>query len=92
MKRNKLIMPTFIVVVIILFSGCNKLKDALEVNFTTNGTEITFTVNPSAAGDYSITKEISQSDVNQEIKDNGGDVGKLKSVKLDNCIFEVVTP
>jgi hypothetical protein len=92
MKKLRIITPTFIIVVFLLFSGCKKIKEALQVTFTTDETEITFTVNPSPAGDYTFTQEIIQSELDQEIEDNGGDIGKIKSVKIDECIFEVVTP
>jgi hypothetical protein len=92
MKRLKLLTPALMLFAILLFSGCNKIKDALEVTFTTDETEITFTVDPSHAGAYTFTQQIIQSELNQEIENNGGDISKIKSVKIDKCILEVVTP
>jgi hypothetical protein len=92
MKRIKILTPSLFVVAILLFSGCDKLKDALEINFTTDEIDVTFTVNPTPAGEYSSTEEVVQSDLEQQITDNGGDVDKIKSIKIESCVLEVVTP
>jgi hypothetical protein len=92
MKKNKLLTPALVLVTFLLFSGCDKLKEALEISFTTNEIDATFTVNPTPAGEYTSTQEVIQSDLKQQIKDNGGDIDKIKSIKVEECILEVVTP
>ena len=78
--------------ILFLSVGCDKIKDALDITFTTNEIEITFTVNPAPAGDYTSTQQVVQSDLKQQIEDNGGDASKIRSIKIEECKFEVVTP
>jgi hypothetical protein len=92
MKKIRINRVGISFIMLLLFTGCDKVKNLLDVTFTTDRVEITFTVNPSAAGAFSSTQEVVQSDLNQQISDNGGSTGDLKSVELDTCSLLVVTP
>jgi hypothetical protein len=92
MKKFMLLIPILFVTVILLFSGCKKITDKLDITITTDETEITFTVNPSPAGDYTFIQDSLQSDLDQQIANNGGDASKIKSVTVNECNFDVVTP
>jgi hypothetical protein len=71
--------------------SCGLVEDLLDVSFTTGYDEVSFTVNPSDAGEYLFTEEYLQSDLEQEIADEGGDINNLKEVTINEAILEVVT-
>jgi hypothetical protein len=72
--------------------SCDKVNDLLDISFTTDYVEATFTVNPSDAGEYTFTETVMQSDLQQEISDNGGSIGNLKEVTIEEATLEVVSP
>jgi len=75
----------------IVFSGCSKVKDLLDVTFTANSVEVAFTVDSAAAGTYTSADQVVTSDLNEQITSNGGSVGALKSIELTACTINVVT-
>jgi len=65
--------------------------DLLQISFSTDYQEVSFTVNPSEAGEYTLVEKVIQSDINEEIEANGGNVANLESVILEEVILEVIT-
>jgi hypothetical protein len=92
MKRNCIYLGGILFIGLLLVTGCDKVKNLLDVTFTTSSTEVTFTVNPIAAGPFTSTQSIVQSDLNDQISSNGGSIDALKSVELNECTINVVTP
>jgi hypothetical protein len=91
MKKQKYFLLLLIIVIAGFSSDCKKLKDALDKNFTTDETELTFTINPASTGEHTFALQVVSSDIIKQITDAGGDVGKIKSIKINECVFEVVS-
>ncbi len=86
-----MILTGISLVMLLTLSRCNKIKDLLDVTFTTSSINAIFTVNPAAAGDYSSTQTVVQSDLNDQITSHGGSIASVKSIEIDSCIISVVT-
>jgi len=71
--------------------SCEQVEDLIDISFTTGYDEVSFTVNPTNAGEYLFTEEYIQSDLEQEIEDNGGNIDNLKEVTINEAILEVVS-
>jgi hypothetical protein len=91
MKKNWMIITGVGFAVLLSLAGCNKVKDLLNVTFTTNNVEATFTVEPAAAGNFTSTQNVVTSDLKDQISSQGGNIGSLKSVEVDTCTISVVT-
>jgi hypothetical protein len=89
MKRTLLKLLSISSLVILLFPGCDKAKDLLDISFTSNSVDAYFTVNPSSAGAYSSTETIVSSDMSDQISSNGGNISSLKSIELETCTITV---
>jgi hypothetical protein len=91
MKRNRMKIVIVFFMGLLVFSGCNQVKDLLDVTFNANEVDVSFTVNPAAAGVYTTTDQVVTSDLNDQIASNGGNISALKSVALQECTINVVT-
>jgi len=74
-----------------LFTSCELIKDLVDIEFETGYTEITITINPREAGPIVFTEEYLQSELEKEIKDNGGDISNLKDVTVNEITLELVS-
>lgn len=86
MKRSIYFLLTGFVF-LCLMNSC----ELLDITFTTGDDEITFTVNPSEAGEYVLTEELLQSELKQEIEDHGGNMDNLKQVTVNEAVLNVLT-
>jgi hypothetical protein len=91
MKRKWMKIVIVFFMGLLVFSGCNQVKDLLDVTFTADNVTVSFTVNPAAAGAYSTTDQVVTSDLNDQIASNGGNISALKNVELQECTINVVT-
>jgi hypothetical protein len=91
MKRSLLSLSFMIALLLGITVSCDLFDNVLDINFDTDYVEVTFTVNPSEAGPYTFTQEILQSDLQQQIEDNGGSIGNLKSVNIKEVVIEVAS-
>ena len=72
-------------------SSCDLVKDLLDINFKTGYKEVPFTVTPRSAGEYILVEHHLQSDLKQDIEDNGGDISNLNNVEVSKGQVEVVS-
>lgn len=87
-KLNLLILASMLM---FLMSSCDWFSKILSVDFDTNSTDVSFTVDPTSAGSHQLKLEVIKSDLAQEIKDNGGDIKNLKSVQLQKATAMVIS-
>jgi hypothetical protein len=91
MKKTGTISLGLTFIMLLLFSGCDKVKNLLDVTFTSDSTSVDFRVDSSAAGAFTSTQVVVQSDLNQQITDNGGSISELKSVEIQGCKIVVLS-
>jgi hypothetical protein len=91
MKRSLLSLSFMIALILGIAVSCDLFDNVLDINFDTDYVDVTFTVNPSEAGPYTFTQEVIQSDLQQQIEDNGGSIGNLKDVNIKEIVIEVAS-
>lgn len=89
MKKFSLLVSASMLV--LLMSSCDWFNKILSVDFNTNSADVSFTVDPTGAGSHQLKVDVIQSDLEQEIKDNGGDISNLKSVQMEQATAMVIS-
>lgn len=92
MKKSTIYLTLFVLMVTILVSSCDLVKDLLDINFETGWKHIPFTVNPEKAGEFTFHETYIQSDLVEEIEDNGGNIDNLKNVEVSEGRVAVLSP
>ncbi len=92
MKRNLFYPLISITLTVIILASCGLFDDLIDFSFTTGYEEIPFSVNPSAAGQYTFVEKIIQSDIESEIEENGGNIANLKDINIKEAKLEMLTP
>lgn len=92
MKKTIIYVAMLALLIAIGLSSCDLVKDLLDINFETGWKAIPFTVNPKAAGVHTFHKTYNQSDLTQDIEDNGGDISNLNNVEVSEAEVEVLSP
>jgi hypothetical protein len=82
MKKSIFYLTTVVLMIVIGLSSCDLVKDLLDINFETGWKHIPFTVNPEKAGEITFHKTYIQSDLVEEIEDNGGSIDNLNNVEV----------
>ena len=77
--------------VVLLMTSCDWFDKILSVDFTTSSTDVSFILDPTSAGSHELKVKVFESDLEQEIKDNGGDIKNLKSVEMEEATAMVLT-
>ena len=92
MKKSIIYLASIVLVVAFGVSSCDLIGDLLDINFTTGWKDVPFTVTERPAGDYILHEERTNSNLEQEITDNGGDLSNLENVVVDSAYVRVVSP
>lgn len=72
-------------------SSCDLVQDLLDIEFTTGWKHIPFTVSPEKAGELTYHNTYIQSDLVQEIEDNGGSIDNLSNVEVSEGKVVVIS-
>ena len=91
MKR-KLLVPVTVLLLLGITYSCEWFDDAIDITFQTDWVDVDFTVDPHDAGQYTLVEKVLQSDIEQEIKDNGGDIESLDEITPYEAILNINTP
>ena len=92
MKRTIFYSLTSFAALAIVLASCELFNDLIDFSFTTGYEEVPFSVDPSAAGEYTFTEKVLKSDIEAEIKENGGDIANLKDITIKEAKLEMLTP
>jgi hypothetical protein len=92
MKRSLLFPFISFAFLAVSMTACEWFNSLLDFSFTTGYEEIPFTVDPSAAGEYTFVEKVMQSDLEAEIQDHGGDISNLQNVTIKEAVLGVLTP
>ena len=92
MKRNLFYRIIGFSLIAILLTSCEWFNDLIDFSFTTGYKEIPFSVDPSSAGEYTFIEKVLKSDIEAEVEENGGDIGNLKDIKIEEARLEMLTP
>ena len=91
MKKSIIYLTSIALVVAFGVSSCDLLEDLLDIEFTTGWKDVPFTVTARSAGDYTVHEERTQSNLEEEIIDNGGTLENLTDVIVDSALVRVVS-
>lgn len=91
MKQRLLFITATVVVFGALLSSCELVKNLIDIEFDTGYSEISLTINPRDAGPIVFKEDYLKSELEQEIKDNGGDMSNLRNVKVNDVTLELVS-
>jgi hypothetical protein len=82
MKKSIFYLTTLVLMAAAVLSSCDLVEDLLDINFETGWKHIPFTVDPENAGEITYHKTYIQSDLVEEIEDNGGNIDNLENVEV----------
>lgn len=90
MKRG-LYLIMQIVLITLLVSSCEMFSDLIDISFDTDNYTVDFTVNPSTAGEHTLTEKIMQSDIEAQIEEYGGDIVNLEKIAVSEAKITILT-
>ena len=92
MKKSTIYLTALMLIVAFGIASCDLVKDLLDIEFTTGWKHIPFTVSPEKAGELTYHNTYFQSDLVQEIEDNGGTIDNLSNVEVSEARVAVLSP
>ncbi len=87
MKKLKLKMLGFSLLALLIAGGCENL---LDFTFNSDGSDVTFVVDPEEAGEYVESRKVLKADLDSIIAAEGKDIGDLETVFLNAATVEVI--
>jgi hypothetical protein len=91
MKKSTFILTSLVLIVAFVLSSCDLVEDLLDINFETGWKHIPFTADPEEAGELTFHKTYIQSDLVDEIEDNGGNIDNLENVEVSEGRVAVIS-
>lgn len=92
MKKPIVFLASIALMTAFSVSSCDLLDDLLDIRFTTDWIHVTFEVTARDAGYHTLSEIRTESDLKQQISDNGGDISNLNNVVVDSAYISVVSP
>lgn len=92
MKKSTYYLSALVLIIAVILSACDLVDDLLDINFETGWKFISFTVNPEEAGEITYHETYIQSDLVDEIEDNGGSINNLDNVEVSQARVAVISP
>ena len=87
MKKLKFKILGIFLLALLVIGGCENL---LDFTFNSDGSSVTFVVEPEVAGEYVETVKVLEADLDSLIAAEGKDIGNLETVYLNEATAEVV--
>ena len=87
MKKLKYKILGISLLALIIAGGCENL---LDFTFTSDGSDVTFIVDPEEAGEYVKSRKVLKADLDSIIAAEGKDIGDLETVFLKEATVEVI--
>jgi hypothetical protein len=87
MKKFKFMIMGISFLALLIAGGC---EDLLDFTFESDGSDVTFIVEPEEEGEYIESQKILKADLDSIIAAEGKDIGNLKTVYLTEATAEII--
>lgn len=91
MKMKKKVQMIFAALAVVaLLASCEKVVDALNIDFKTGTTTIDFAIDPMDAGKHVFAEKVLTSDLKEEVEKQGGSLSDIDHVKTESAKVSIV--